>query len=246
MSSSSHLPTVAAENLAEALNFNSKKKLLRTVTLLPAQPQFPSQPATQVQAPPQLGAAVQGPALLQQQSSQPVQTLGPVSFDPQLGWEGPTISQPLQGQQGNPTNTFTDPVRHVSWGPRTIYYVTNTSTPSSKRKKHSKRSKKSSSKEDVRFEKVVLHGSEQMQTTEKTEILGPEQGGGVRKTWICVTRMVVVSEEREVEAKEVMVESSGGESGTDSDDTDDRKNRKSKGSGGKETKNRKEEVKMAG
>ncbi|KAL8765270.1 MAG: hypothetical protein Q9209_007592 [Squamulea sp. 1 TL-2023] len=124
----------------------------------------------------------------------------------------PQMQQQQQAPQPQlPTNMIADPVRHSTWGPKTVYYVDNLSesesSESGSKKKTNIIRKVKKDKEDVKFQKVVLNGSEQMQTTEKTEVLGLEQGGGVRKTWVCQTTIVVVSVEKEVEGKDVVVES---------------------------------------
>ncbi|KAL8828461.1 MAG: hypothetical protein Q9170_006590, partial [Blastenia crenularia] len=103
----------------------------------------------------------------------------------------------------NPASVSTDPTRYVSWGPKTVFYATSPST--SKSSKGSSKSKSKSKKKQVekhnekvdedeveeaaaggemRFEKVVLNGSEEVQTTETTEVLSPEEGGGVKRTWV--------------------------------------------------------------
>ncbi|KAI4258676.1 MAG: hypothetical protein LQ352_001102 [Teloschistes flavicans] len=193
--SSPSLPTPAADSLYERLDFKSKKKPPHSVQFLPAQAQVPSVP-----------------------------------FDPQPAGQPPLVLEPAPGgaQQANPSHSITDPVRYVSWGPKTVYYVSDDPThkgSSSSSSKHGSSSsssshltQKSKGKKDRghRFEKVRLRGREQMQTTEKTEMLPLEQGGGIRRTWVSVTRLEVVSEETQVEEKDVVVESSDN-SDSDSD-----------------------------
>lgn len=143
-----------------------------------------------------------------------------LSLDPQVSSE----SAAAQGQQ-NPSHTITDPIRYVTLGPQTIFYVSDASSADSAAKgsksKHHGGGGGGGKKDGAavkKFEKVTLRGREQMQTTEKTEILPLEQGGGVRRTWVCVTRQEVVSEEIPVEGKDVVAESDGdSESDSDSD-----------------------------
>ncbi|KAL9585343.1 MAG: hypothetical protein Q9212_001574, partial [Teloschistes hypoglaucus] len=187
---SSPLPTPAADNLYERLSFESKKKSPQNVQFLPANAQAPS-----------------------------------VSFDPQPAGVSSESAAASEQQQTNPSHTITDPVRYVTWGPKTIFYVSDASStdhaPSSSSSKHTgaQKGKKDGSAAAVKkFEKVTLRGREQLQTTEKTEILPLEQGGGIRRTWVAITRLEVVSEELAVEGKDVVAESeSEGESGSDSD-----------------------------
>ncbi|KAL9027969.1 MAG: hypothetical protein Q9196_003585, partial [Gyalolechia fulgens] len=141
-------PCPAAENLAEALSFKSKKKVPSTVTFLHPQPQ---------------------------------QQLPPAEPTP------PAAGSP------NPKSTSADPVRYVTWGPRTVFYaITSPSKPSSSSKNKKKKAKAKKKHpvsgsesqgrdakdedEDVRFEKWTFNGSEEVQTTETTEVLGVEEG----------------------------------------------------------------------
>ncbi|KAI4113267.1 MAG: hypothetical protein LQ338_008208 [Usnochroma carphineum] len=181
MSRSPSLPTPAADNLAEALDFDTKgKKTPRTVTFFPApQQQPPPPPPSQVL------------------HSHPHPNSAPHSVGTEGGGEG---------AEKKPTFTFTsaDPVRYITWGPRTVYYA---HTPSSK----STSKKKGKENGGAKFEKVVLNGSEEVQTTETTEVLGPREGGGVRRTWVVRSVMTVVGVEREV--GEVEGEGEGGKEG---------------------------------
>ncbi|KAL8774211.1 MAG: hypothetical protein Q9194_004080, partial [Teloschistes cf. exilis] len=185
---SSSLPTPAADNLYERLSFKSKKKPPENVQFLPANAQISS-----------------------------------VSFDSQQpAGQPPLVPEPAPSLQPNPSHTITDPVRYVTWGPKTVFYVSDASTTPAASKSSSskhiasshahKSSTSSTSKIDgggAKFEKATLCGREQLQTTEKTEILPLEQGGGVRRTWIAITRIEVVSEEISVEGKDVVAESEG-------------------------------------
>ncbi|KAL8804670.1 MAG: hypothetical protein Q9200_005728 [Gallowayella weberi] len=137
----------------------------------------------------------------------------------QAGFAQSQQSPQTAGTVPNPMTSFADPVRYISWGPKTLYYTdylpeqhVSTKSSNSKKKKRSKKGKGG----NVKFEKVVLNGSERMQTTEKTEVLSAAEGGGVRKTWVCVTRVEVVGLEKEVEVGDVAIES-GEESSDDSE-----------------------------
>ncbi|KAL8998871.1 MAG: hypothetical protein Q9188_006010, partial [Gyalolechia gomerana] len=172
-------PCPAAENLAEALSFKSKKKTPSTVTFLPPQSQ-------------------------QQQQQQ----------------------QTPQGEgNNNPRSTTADPVKYVTWGPKTVFYAVSSSPSQSssssssssskdKKKKHrvskwkGKKDKAGADEQDIKFEQWTFNGSEEVQTTETTEILGLEEegGGGVKRTWVLTSKTVVVAVERGVDAKEVVVE----------------------------------------
>ncbi|KAI4107505.1 MAG: hypothetical protein L6R37_001607 [Teloschistes peruensis] len=192
---SSSLPTPAADNLYERLSFKSKKKPPENVQFLPANAQISS-----------------------------------VSFDSQQpAGQTPLVPEPVPSQQLNSSHTITDPVRYVTWGPKIVFYVSDSSTTpaaeSSSSSKHigsshaHKSSSTATSKKDgggAKFEKATLRGREQLQTTEKMEILPLERGGGVRRTWVAITRIEVVSEEISVEGKDVVAESEG-ESASDSD-----------------------------
>lgn len=83
-----------------------------------------------------------------------------------------------------------------------------------KEKKHhvskskGKKDKAGADEQDIKFEKWTFNGSEEVQTTETTEILALEEGGGgVKRTWVLTSKTVVVGVERGVDAKEVVVES---------------------------------------
>ena len=161
---------------------------------------------------------------------------GTVGQAEQLGWQALLATQtlPLEQQQAVqpqvPTSTSADPIRYTTWGPKIVYYVDNLPvSKSSKRGSKKKKTSNSKAKKDkktkkgeaeILYQRVILNGSEQMQTTEKIEVLGPEQGGAIKKTWICVTRTEVVSVEKQVEEKDVEVESedSNGESEESSED----------------------------
>lgn len=215
---STKMPTPAAENLYDALSFKSSKPPPRNVIFFPPQ----AQAVEQLQMPLQALAV----GIVQQQQPQ---NSGPTV--------GPSQQLDLQQQQAVqnqlPMTSFADPVRYVSWGPKTLYYVDNlaaveSSKDKGKKKKRGKKksgtqkAKKGGKDEPVKFQKVILNGSEQLQTTEKTEVLGPDQGGGIKKTWICVTRIEVVSVEKEIEAKDVVLESEDeSESSEESEDTSD-------------------------
>lgn len=204
---------------------------------------------------------------------------GTVGQAEQLGWQALLATQtlPLEQQQAVqpqiPTSTSADPIRYTTWGPKIVYYVDNLPvSKSSKRGSKKKKTSNSKAKKDkktkkgeaeILYQRVILNGSEQMQTTEKIEVLGPEQGGAIKKTWICVTRTEVVSVEKQVEEKDVEVESedSDGESEESSEDeaTDEEeelekqkaKKRKDKGKkrvqvAAKEVREEEEEVEKAG
>ncbi|KAL9038361.1 MAG: hypothetical protein Q9180_003187, partial [Flavoplaca navasiana] len=264
------MQTPAADNLRDAISFRYKKPPPRSVTYLPNQIQIgqqlqmpnqapvagASQPQAQPQQPQQLGIAQtqQFPGLTQQ----PVTSMGQAP----LGLPVPSLPQQQQQQQvlqaQLPTSASADPVRYTTWGPKTVYYVDNLldSEPSKKgssKKKSNKKGKKDKkkTKEDIKFQRVTLNGSEQMQTTEKIEVLGLEEGGGVRRTWVCITRTEVVSVEKQVEEKDVVVESSDDEesaSGSDDSTSDDEKTdkeerRKKKGKKGTEKRGNRKQAK---
>ncbi|KAL8689811.1 MAG: hypothetical protein Q9224_004556 [Gallowayella concinna] len=187
---STKMPTPAADNLHSALSFRSKKKPPRNVVYFHPQTAIGPQPS-------------QAPVLQHAQQT------------------AETPPQQEAAQVPNPMTTFADPVRYITWGPKTVYYTANlpkdddgSSKSSKKEKKKKKRDARSgkAKKGNVMFEKVILNGSEQMQTTEKTEVLNPDQGGGIKRTWVCVTRTEVVSFEKEIEDKDVVVESESEES----------------------------------
>lgn len=194
-------------------------------------------------------APVAGFVQPQQQQQQQQQIAG---LPQQPGTQAPPVFQTLPQEQQAiqpqlPTSTSADPVRYTTWGPKTVYYVDNlrsseSSKSGSKKKKSNRKAKKNKEKEEegIMFQKVILNGSEQMQTTEKVEVLGPEQGGGIKRTWVCVTRTEVVSVEKQVEEKHVVVESSddeesssGSEDTSDDDEPEKQKVKKAKQKGGK-------------
>ena len=194
-------------------------------------------------------------------TQQPVTSMGQVPS----GLPAPSLPQQQQQQQQQqvlqaqlPTSASADPVRYTTWGPKTVYYVDNLvdSEPSKKgssKKTSRKKGKKdkTKTKEDIKFQRVTLNGSEQMQTTEKIEVLGLEEGGGVRRTWVCITRTEVVSVEKQVEEKDVVVESSDDEKSTsgsddstsDDEKTDEEERRKKKGKKGKEKRGNRKQAK---
>ena len=198
----------------------------------------------QQQQQPAIGQAQYIPGLTQQ--------LGTLMSQAPPGLPVPSLPQQQQQQvlQAQlPTSASADPVRYTTWGPKTVYYVDNlpgseVSKKGSSKKTSDKKGKqdKKKTQKDINFQKVVLNGSEQMQTSEKIEVLGLEQGGGVRKTWVCVTRTEVVSVEKQVEEKDVVIESSNDEKSSsgsddipsDDEDTDKEERRKKKGKMGKE------------
>ncbi|KAI4273736.1 MAG: hypothetical protein L6R38_006274 [Xanthoria sp. 2 TBL-2021] len=224
--------TPACDNLRDAISFRYKKLPPRNVIYLPNQ----MQTGQQLQMPSQ--APVAGIVQPQQQQVAGLAQQGIVGQAQQpgaSGWQAPPVFQTLPQEQQQalqhqlPTSTSADPVRYTTWGPKTVYYVDNlpsseSSKSGSKKKKSNRKAKKNKEKkeEDIMFQKVILNGSEQMQTTEKIEVLGPEQGGGIKKTWVCVTKTEVVSVEKQVEEKDVVVESSDDEeSSSGSEDTSD-------------------------
>ncbi|KAL8900276.1 MAG: hypothetical protein Q9192_001148 [Flavoplaca navasiana] len=251
------MQTPAADNLRDAISFRYKKPPPRNVTYLPNQIQLGQQLQMPNQAP--VAGASQPQAQPQQLGIAPTQQLPgltqqPVTSMGQAPSGLPVPSLPQQQQQQVlqaqlPTSASADPVRYTTWGPKTVYYVDNLldSQPSkngSSKKTSKKKGKKDKKKikEDIKFQRVTLNGSEQMQTTEKIEVLGLEEGGGVRRTWVCITRTEVVSVEKQVEEKDVVVESSDDEestSGSDDSTSEDEKKdkkerRKKKGKKGKE------------
>ncbi|KAL8917124.1 MAG: hypothetical protein Q9208_008163 [Pyrenodesmia sp. 3 TL-2023] len=211
---SPHLPTPAADNLADVLDFQTKEKIPSTVTFLPAPPPPPRPAPSQ---PPPLGPAAQLP---QQPQLPGLAGIGGV------GGFG----------SNNPTHTSADPVRYTNWGPKTLYFLKDASEPSSSKPTKKRISKKSSSggskkkeekeKEPI-FERVILSGSEEMQTTETTEVLGLNEGGGVKKTWVLRNTVVVMSVEKEVTGEDVRL--SGGDGGGMGKDKEAEKGRKGKG-----------------
>ncbi|KAL8863223.1 MAG: hypothetical protein Q9178_000598 [Gyalolechia marmorata] len=221
------MPTPAGDNLRSAINFRYKKPPPRNVIYFTPQLQAGQELQTPAQAP------VAGAAQQQQQQQQiaGAAPLAGISL-----WQAPTAFQALpQGHQQalqiqSPMTTFTDPVRYSTWGPKTVYYADNLpnsrSSNSGRKKKKTKVDsrgvKKSKEKAPgIKFQRVILNGSEQMQTTERTEVLGPDQGGGIKKTWVCLTVTEVVSVEKEIEAKDVVVESGDEEGGSGSEETSD-------------------------
>ncbi|KAL8926335.1 MAG: hypothetical protein Q9172_001844 [Xanthocarpia lactea] len=221
---STDVPTPAGDNLRSAINFRYKKPPPRNVIYFTPQLQAGQELQMRPQAP------VAGAAQQQQQGAG-VAPLPGISL-----WQAPGAFHALsQGHQQalqmqSPMTTFTDPVRYSTWGPKTVYYVDNLpdshSSSSGRKKKRTKvgsrGAKKSKEKAPgIKFQRVILNGSEQMQTTERTEVLGPDQGGGIKKTWVCLTMTEVVSVEKEVEAKDVVVESDDEEGGSGSEETSD-------------------------
>lgn len=102
----------------------------------------------------------------------------------------------------------------MTWGPKTVFFIRGVDEGAESKRRGKKSARKRKSKKDddddgVRFEKVVLHGSEEMQTTERTEVLGLSEGGGVRRTWVVTCKVVVVAVEREVEGRDVRLEGEG-------------------------------------
>lgn len=193
---SAYLPTPAADNLAAVLDFQTKEKIPSTVTFFPAAPPPPPAPAQ----PSPLGLAPQLP--------QP-----PVPGLTGVGGVG--------GVGGNnPTHTSADPVRYTNWGPKSLYFLQEHAPSSSKstKKQISKKSPSGGSKKrekekdkEPTFERVILSGSEEMQTTETTEVLGLNEGGGVKKTWVVRNTIVVVSVEKEVAGEDVKLSGDHGE-----------------------------------
>ncbi|KAI4263084.1 MAG: hypothetical protein L6R42_001751 [Xanthoria sp. 1 TBL-2021] len=240
---STSVSTLACDNLRDAISFRYKKPPPRNVIYLPDQMQIGQQLQMSSQAP------VAGIVQPQQQQQ------GIVGQAQQPGTsvcQAPPVFQTLHQEQQQaiqpqlPTSTSADPVRYTTWGPKTVYYVDNlpdseSSKSGSKKKKSNRKAKKNKEKkeEGIMFQKVILNGSEQMQTSEKIEVLGPEQGGGIKKTWVCVTRTEVVSVEKQVEEKDVVVESSddeesssGSEDTSDDDEPEKQKVKKAKHKGG--------------
>ncbi|KAL9001291.1 MAG: hypothetical protein Q9169_000182 [Polycauliona sp. 2 TL-2023] len=241
---SSSMETPASDNLLDAITFPNKKPNPGYIMYMPShtgtgqQPPVPSQAAgpSNVQSQQQVAGLAQQPATAVWQDSQ-------------------ILPQPQEilpaSQSQMPISMSADPVRCVTWGPKTLYYVDNLPDDKAGKKKKTQKKKsngktkkdKKDKQKEIEFVQVVLSGSEMMQTTEKVELLGPEEGGGIKKTWVSVTRATVVSVEKQVEAKDVVVESSD-ESSSESEDTtsDDeetteeeerrkRKSRKEKGKG---------------
>lgn len=186
----------------------------------------------QLQTPSQ--APVAGTMQQQQQVAGTAQQ-GTVGQAEQSGWQALLATQTLPQEQQQavqpqvPTSTNADPIRYTTWGPKTVYYVDNlpsseSSKSGSKKKTKSNRKAKKDKKKgeaEILYQRVILNGSEQMQTTEKIEVLGPEQGGGIKKTWICVTRTEVVSVEKQVEEKDVEVESEESDSESEESSEDE-------------------------
>ncbi|CAO1604663.1 hypothetical protein XANCAGTX0491_008206 [Xanthoria calcicola] len=228
---STSVSTPACDNLRDAISFRYKKPPPRNVIYLPNQMHI----GQQLQTPSQTPVA----GTMQQQQVAGTAQQGTVGQAQQLGasgWQALLATQTLPQEQQQavqpqvPTSTSADPIRYTTWGPKTVYYVDNlpsseSSKSSSKKKKKSnrkaKKDKKKKEEAEILYQRVILNGSEQMQTTEKIEVLGPEQGGGIKKTWICVTRTEVVSVEKQIEEKDVEVESEGSDSESEESSEDE-------------------------
>ncbi|KAI4226242.1 MAG: hypothetical protein L6R36_003330 [Xanthoria steineri] len=220
---STSVSTPACDNFRDAISFRYKKPPPRNVIYLPNQMQIGQQLQTPSHAP--VGGTMQ-----QQQQVAGTAQQGAVGQAQQLGaseWQALLATQMLSQEQQQavqpqvPTSTSADPIRYTTWGPKTVYYVDNlpsseASKSGSKKKTSNRKAKKDKKKKkeeaEILYQRVILNGSEKMQTTEKIEVLGPEQGGGIKKMWVCVTRTEVVSVEKQIEEKDVEVESEDSDS----------------------------------
>ncbi|KAL8670298.1 MAG: hypothetical protein Q9168_005153 [Polycauliona sp. 1 TL-2023] len=246
----------AADNLRDAISFRSKKAIPRNVIYMP---NYQMQSGQQLQMQPQapVSGNQQVPGLAQPSGTG-------VWQDSQTLPQPPETLPATQSQM--PISMSADPVRCITWGPKTVYYVDNlpeSESESESKKKQKKKTesnekakkdkkKKKPKAEDIKFQQVVLNGNEQMQTTEKIEVPGPEKGGGIMKTWVCVTRTIITSVEKQIDEKDVVVESSAGEESssesedTSSDDDAEEERRKKKLRKGKGKEERKEKKVVPG